>query len=290
MSSSDFAERPVGPHISSVRMSAITVTRMRSEREDLPIAPPNAPDEAFYVITQLADMRHHRLWRGGNLVYDGGHTRGALAITDLREEWQCQHLSAFDNVRFQIPFAHIRAFALEIGRPEFTGLNCPAGTRDDVVLGLTQALLPALDDPNASSRLFLEQVTLAILTHLTQTYGGIYLSGPRKGVLAPWQEKRATEFLAAHINVDFSIAQLAEKCDLSRSYFIKAFRATFGRTPYRWLLEYRVARAKDLLLSQMPIAEVAVACGFADQSHMTRVFSDIAGEPPGNWRRLNRLQ
>jgi AraC-like DNA-binding protein len=290
MFSSDFAERQDEPQVSSVRASAITVTRMRSDRDDLPIAPPSAPDEAFYVISQLKDMRHHRLWKGGSLVYDGGHARGALAITDLRDEWQCQHLSAFDNVRFRIPFDHLRAFALEIGRPEFTGLQCPAGTRDDVVLGLAQALLPALEDPKSCSRLFIEQVTLAIVTHLTQTYGGLYFPGRRKGALAPWQEKRATEFLAAHINVEFTIAELAEKCDLSRSYFIKAFRATFGRTPYRWLLEYRVARAKDLLISDMPIAEIAVACGFADQSHMTRVFSDIAGEPPGNWRRLNRLQ
>jgi AraC-like DNA-binding protein len=263
---------------------------MSYDDDDLPISPPSKRDDAFNVIIQLVDFKMHRLWKGDRLVYEGGHPKGTLAITDLREEWRCHHLSAFDNVRFQIPFSHIRAFAEEAGRPEFTNLEPPGHVRDDVVLGLAQALLPSLDNARNASRLFLDQISLAMLTHLTQSYGGIHFPARRKGTLAPWQERRATEFLAAHLTAQFSIAELAENCDLSRSYFIKAFRETFGKTPYRWLLEYRVAKAKGLLISNMPIAEIAAACGFADQSHMTRIFSEIVGEPPGNWRRQNRFQ
>ncbi|MGZ9719494.1 helix-turn-helix domain-containing protein [Rhizobium miluonense] len=267
----------------------INITRMRYDDDDLPPAPPNEREDAFHVITQLMDFRLHKIWKGSTLVFEGGHPKGALAITDLREEWTCHHLSPFDNVRFQIPMAHIRSFAAEMGRPEFTSLACPPSTRDDVILGLAQALLPSLEDPLHASQLFLEQVSLAILTHLTQTYGGVQFPSRKKGALAPWQEKRATEFLSAHVNVQVSIAELAQACGLSRSYFIKAFKETFGKTPYRWLIEYRVARAKDLLMSNASIAEIAVACGFADQSHMTRIFSEVTGEPPGNWRRHNRF-
>ena len=155
-------------------------------------------------------------------------------------------------------------------------------------MGLAQALLPLLEEPQLASQLFLDQINLAMLTHLTQTYGGVHFPATRKGVLAPWQEKRATELLTAHLGSQFSITDLAEACDLSRSYFIKAFKETFGRTPYRWLMEYRIAKSKELLLKDMPIAEIAVSCGFADQSHLTRVFSEMTGEPPGNWRRRSR--
>jgi AraC family transcriptional regulator len=56
--------------------------------------------------------------------------------------------------------------------------------------------------------------------------------------------------------------------------------------PHRWLLMHRAKRAKDLLRGmKMPIAEIAGACGFADQSHFTRVFSKAFRISPGAWRR-----
>lgn len=57
-------------------------------------------------------------------------------------------------------------------------------------------------------------------------------------------------------------------------------------TPYQWLVSQRIDRARTLLrTSNAPLAEVAIACGFADQSHFTRVFASIVGATPGNWRR-----
>ncbi|MEF3129654.1 AraC family transcriptional regulator [Rhizobium leguminosarum] len=67
---------------------------------------------------------------------------------------------------------------------------------------------------------------------------------------------------------------------------IRAFRETTGMTPYQWVLRERIDRARNLLrTSKTPLAEVAIACGFADQSHFTRVFAGIVGTTPGNWRR-----
>lgn len=279
---------PPRPTKSTLAVSELIVTRLRYDGTDLLPASPNVRDDAFSVIIQLADFRHHKLWRNGHLVFEGGHPEGTAAITDLRDEWQCHHLSAFDNMRFHIPFSYIKSFADEAGRPEFTGLNCRSGQIDDVILGLAQALVPILETPEYSSRLFLDQIALAMLAHLTQAYGGLHFPTKRKGTLAPWQEKRATEFLAAHLNAQLSITDLAAACELSKSYFIKAFRETFGKTPYRWLMEYRIVRAREMLRSTKAIAEIAVACGFTDQSHLTRVFSEITGEAPGIWRRRNR--
>lgn len=271
-----------------LHVAPLTITRLSYTWNDLAESPPNAREEAFNIITQLADFRLHRLWRGGTLVFEGGHCKGALAITDLREEWRCHHLSPFDNVRVQVPFQHVRDFAANLRRPELTGFTCPPGTVDAVMLGLAQALLPALDKPDEASRLFLDQVGLAILTHLTQTYGGVYFPTERKGTLAPWQEKRALELLAARLDGGLSVAELAESCELSQSYFIRAFKASFGRTPARWLNEYRVACAKELLSGDQPIAEIAISCGFADQSHLTKVFSAVTGETPARFRRERR--
>ncbi|MFB9949130.1 helix-turn-helix domain-containing protein [Rhizobium puerariae] len=249
---------------------------------------PLPSDDAYCVVTELVDLPLHRIWKGEDLLAEGERPKGSLEIFDLREEWQCQYLSPFDTVHFQIPFRLLQSFAADMGRPEFSGLLSARCVTDEVVLGLANALIPILNGAWKSNQLFLRQIKLALLTHLTQNYGGLHFPSRRKGTLAPWQERRAVEFLAAHLNAQFSIVELADVCSLSRSYFIKAFKETFGRTPYRWLLEYRVSRAREQLLSDTPIAEIAVSCGFSDQSHLTRVFAEITGQSPGSWRRDNR--
>jgi transcriptional regulator GlxA family with amidase domain len=84
-----------------------------------------------------------------------------------------------------------------------------------------------------------------------------------------------------------SLSALAALCGLSRSYFIHAFKQITGMPPHRWLLSQRVKRAQELLRgSKLPIVEIAVACGFADQSHLIRVFSKALGICRAAWRRL----
>ncbi len=66
----------------------------------------------------------------------------------------------------------------------------------------------------------------------------------------------------------------------SRSYFIRAFRETTQRTPHQWLLERRVDQARELLKrSDRSLSDIAMACGFSDQSHFTRTFSQLVGTP-----------
>lgn len=276
-----------GPTVKSIASGDIIVTRMYSERSDLD-AEAIPRTEAFGVIVQLRGFDSQKLWRGGELVYEGGRPKASLAITDLRDQWQCHQLSPFDNVRFHIPFSRLRAFAEEVGRSEYVALSCFGGRIDPVMHGLAQALLPSLDNPEEANPLFLEQINLAMLAHLSQTYGGLHFPVDKKGTLAPWQERRATEFLAAQFNQPFSIGDLASRCELSRSYFNKAFKESFGRTPSKWLTEFRVARVKELLLQDLPIAQVSITCGFADQSHMTRVFTGLTGETPARFRRRNK--
>ncbi|OLP53065.1 hypothetical protein BJF92_18720 [Rhizobium rhizosphaerae] len=276
------------PECSRLSAGGIGIARMRYDGDDLAMAEPSRPSDAFHVITQLADFRMHRLWRDGRLVYEGGHGQGALAITDLGAAWQCHHLAPFDNVRFDIPVAELRRFAEEMGQPRLTGLGEVSAEADPVAAGLAQALLPSLERPEEASPLFVEQVVLALMTHLAQAHGGLHLPAQGKGMLAAWQQKRATEFLAGHIATPFQIAELAQACGLSRNHFIKAFKQTFHRTPYRWLIDYRVSRARELLAGPLPIAEIAVMTGFSDQSHLTRVFSAASGLSPGQFRRQHR--
>ncbi len=80
--------------------------------------------------------------------------------------------------------------------------------------------------------------------------------------------------------------EAAQQCGLSVSHFARAFKETTGLPPHRWLIRRRVEVAEALLRnSRMSLTEVALTCGFADQSHFTRVFSRVVGISPGAWRR-----
>jgi transcriptional regulator GlxA family with amidase domain len=107
--------------------------------------------------------------------------------------------------------------------------------------------------------------------------------------LAPWQERKAKALLAARMATDISVTEVARECRLSRSHFCKAFKQTTGQSPYAWLTRYRITTAQSLLRgTSQPLADIALACGFGDQSHLTRMFSRLVGTPPGSWRRALR--
>jgi transcriptional regulator GlxA family with amidase domain len=109
------------------------------------------------------------------------------------------------------------------------------------------------------------------------------------GGLAPWQVKLALRLLLGNLGDNLPVARLAGVCGLSPSYFIRAFRVSMGLPPHRWLLHYRIKRAQELLeQTNESIAAISADCGFADQSHLTRVFHDLVGASPAAWRRQRR--
>lgn len=69
---------------------------------------------------------------------------------------------------------------------------------------------------------------------------------------------------------------------------LRAFSRATGLTPYAYLLQRRLERARALLGGSQPLAEIALACGFADQSHLTRLFTRLYGVSPGRYARTRR--
>ena len=79
---------------------------------------------------------------------------------------------------------------------------------------------------------------------------------------------------------------IAAEFDLSASHFARAFPISTGLPPHQWLLRQRIETAKQLMNDRdLPLSEIAISAGFANQSHFTRVFSAVVGVSPGTWRR-----
>ena len=95
--------------------------------------------------------------------------------------------------------------------------------------------------------------------------------------------KRAKEFLESHVHETVTLDQLAAVSALSRFHLVRSFTKQFGLPPHAYLLQARVKKARALLRSGMPCAEIATTVGFADQSHFARHFKKIVGVMPSQY-------
>lgn len=118
--------------------------------------------------------------------------------------------------------------------------------------------------------------------------GGRRPAEPRGG-LAGWQIRRACEAMDAHLDDDIGLVRLASLVGLSPAHFSRAFKHSVGMPPSQWLLNRRIAKAKELLLhGSVPIAAIAQAVGFSAQPQFTTAFRRVTGLTPGAWLRAYR--
>ena len=104
--------------------------------------------------------------------------------------------------------------------------------------------------------------------------------------LDPRRLARVKAYAEANLAEPLTVEELARAACLSTFHFARAFRAATGRTPHGWVTERRVARARRLLTDPaLPLAQVALAAGFASQSHFGQVFRQEVGATPGAYRR-----
>ena len=107
----------------------------------------------------------------------------------------------------------------------------------------------------------------------------------KRGGLAPWQLNRLFEYMDANLGSELRLADLASQVGLSPFHFVRSFRSETGMTPHQWLVRRRICQAKTLLTkSDLSIASVAAAIGYASQSAMTTAFSRLVGLTLKQWR------
>ena len=95
--------------------------------------------------------------------------------------------------------------------------------------------------------------------------------------------QQVRDYLEAHAAEDVSLTRLSRLTGLSRFHLLRAFRDDVGASPFQYQTQLRIARARRLLRSGCPIAEVALEVGFVDQSHLTRQFKRWVGVTPGQY-------
>jgi AraC family transcriptional regulator len=270
------------------RASEMRMTRISCGSEQLGRSPEIPREDSFVIAMYLTPVSRHELWRGGRRVIAQPYAGDSMRIVHLGEGYSAHLYEPHETMCFRLPRAALDAFTEDAVSQRIATLACAPGTIDPVMVHLCAALASGFQHPDSFGPLLVDHIGMAICAHLAHAYGGLPSSRSiPKGGLTPYQERRAKGLLADKSVEGTTVAEIAQDCGLSSGYFTRAFRVTTGQTPHQWLQRQRVDRAKDLLLrSALPIAEVAVALGFSDQSHLTRTFTRMVGESPAAWRRL----
>lgn len=159
-----------------------------------------------------------------------------------------------------------------------------AVSRDARLRAALRLALDGLEDP--LEPLQVDQFVAALAEALLANDGS--LRRRRSSPVAKRAVETARQVIAAHVDRAVSSEELEAATGIDRYQLARHFRAHFGTSPYRYLTMRRLARASALIREGLPLAEAAVAAGFADQSHMTRQFKGAFGLPPGRWLTISR--
>lgn len=146
--------------------------------------------------------------------------------------------------------------------------------QDPVVTGIADAITMEAQQRGLGGALYAEALAIQLTVHLLRRYAAVTYRGPCvTGALLPSRLRRLDEFIETHLHENITIAQMAKVAELGVWTFTKHFKSTTGRSPHEYVMDKRIERARRLLSQGLTaIKEVAFACGFSDQAHMTRVF------------------
>lgn len=270
----------------ATRQSVIVVRLVEPEADAGEQILPNG-DPGFVAAVKLPSRV--ALGRGPGAIIDHEVGPHVVSIHDLQRSGDvCKQ--GLRYLLFYFPLATLQLIAADSG---YT-FGCDLGGKpfvdvaDDTLWRLAASLEPSLSRVQEATQFFVDNVAHAAAMHFVALFGLKKTASAPVGGLAPWQQKRAREMLEADLHGSMPLAEIAAQCRLSTRHFSRAFKQSMGMPPQRWLIKCRVEAAKQLMCDpDLCLAEVAKRSGFADQSHLTRVFSDWFGESPGSWRRAN---
>jgi AraC family transcriptional regulator len=230
-------------------------------------------------------------WRGEHVAADGrfaphAKTVGALTVVPngplpaARSLRQCNLLyCAFD-----------RTLVSEV-RDEIEGevpptLGLRSCVRDHAVSEILNLLLGEVELGGVSTRLYIDSLAHALTVRFLFLGQRTSVQPHGSATLTRRKLSRVQELVESRLDADLTLRELAAEVGYSRSHFLRAFHATTGVTPHRYVLNRRIERARRLLgETDMSIAEVAYGCGFSSQAHLTLAFRKVCGLTPGEYRR-----
>jgi AraC family transcriptional regulator len=218
-------------------------------------------------------MRTQRIPAGGIFL----HPAGRALDVELQGGLDTVHLYLADSVLQQ---AHGEGGTVELAEE--------LGSSDPLIEQLVLALDGVVRHWEPSARTYADHLVGTLAARLAHAHaaGRPTERDSAMSGLTGQQLTSARELMETRLSEPLPVAELASATGLSASQFTRRFRASTGKSPHQFLLQLRLDHARRLLrTTTVPIADVAVRCGFSHQEHLTRVMRDKLGTTPAAFRR-----
>jgi AraC family transcriptional regulator len=238
------------------------------------------------------EVHAHESWtelevRSGDLILQVGRQPYEL-------RWRSLSRAPTHSFNLHMPWEVVTRTAERVagGDPAHLTLVERAGFQDPLLQQLALAVWRELQEGGPSGALFAHEAAELIAHHLLRHYtahGDRSTETPvtrSPHTLSARQLQRVIDCIEDQPGRELTLEALADHAGYSRHHFASLFRRTTGETPHQFVLRRRLERAQRLLdAGELPLAHIAGACGFADQSSFTRAFKRALGVTPGSYRR-----
>ncbi|WP_437751910.1 helix-turn-helix domain-containing protein [Sorangium sp. So ce1389] len=135
---------------------------------------------------------------------------------------------------------------------------------------------------------YVQSLSLALASYISARYGAGAKAeiSLRNASLSSSQRAQIEKFVDSELSSNFGLVDLAGLVGYSPDHFSRLFKHAFQQTPYQYVLSRRIERAMTMLRDErLSIAEIALACGFSNQGHLTTAFKRRTGTTPGAYRK-----
>jgi AraC family transcriptional regulator len=250
---------------------------------------PNELDEGYFkqhfVGVAGSEVRVESSWAGGrrrSRRYLPGQVAVLPAMMPYAARWE-----GFEATGIFLDPDFLRGGS---GEPPDGGIELrPAlAPQDDPLLAeLVLALRREVQAGYPGGALYGESLGVALAAHLVRGYAVASRGAPEpRGGLSHDDLRRIEEYVEEHLADNLSLEELSRQLDMNVYLFVRSFKRSTGIPPHQYVLRRRVERAKELLVDpDISIADIALRCGFATQSHLTATFSRLTRLTPGEYRR-----
>jgi len=212
---------------------------------------------------------------------------GSTTITPGGADFSIQTSSQgeqYDTMHIYVRDEHIREIHAEMFASS-AAITLPprVGAMDKMLQTIALEIWKMLETPWPADGVYAETLSRAAAGCLVRNYiSGRPLDSERQRKLTPQQCDRAIEYIEERLSDGLTLAGIAKAAGVSTARLNSEFRRTMNLAPYQYVLNARVKRANYLLIStELPLAEIAVQCGFSNQQHMTRMVHPMTGRTLG---------